>query len=271
MSEGPIRPWFTVLGVSADASREEIKAARDKRVRIFHSDRLQDERPEITALANQYLVEVNLAYEEALKHRREDQDVSQNNSDEQSTETKHRREDQDVSQNNYDETLWPNQELNQLFHGSRNRKRIEKLITNARKHENPLAHILLIGYPEGSPFEIGRTIAQKLNVNFVATRAADIKRAADFAALVTNLKPRDVLFIDKAHNLVPEVEEILCLAMNDFQLDTIIYEGLDTIIYERQDAKIDLPPFTVIGACPEDNQISEALREKFSVLVRPIY
>ncbi len=108
-----------------------------------------------------------------------------------------------------------------------------------------------------------RSSRARLAVGFRATSGPVIQRAGDLAALLTNLQPRDVLFIDEIHRLAPPVEEILYPAMEDFQLDLIIGEGPGA-----RSVRIDLPPFTLVGATTRSGLITRPLRERFGIPLR---
>ena len=110
---------------------------------------------------------------------------------------------------------------------------------------------------------LAQIVARELGVGFRATSGPVIARAGDLAALLTNLQPRDVLFIDEIHRLNPAVEEILYPAMEDFQLDLIIGEGP-----AARSVRIDLPPFTLVGATTRSGLITTPLRERFGIPLR---
>jgi Holliday junction DNA helicase RuvB len=133
------------------------------------------------------------------------------------------------------------------------------MITWAREHEKALGHLLLVGQPGFSGRTVAQIIAHDLKVNFRATSAPAIKKAGDIAALLTNLEPRDVLFIDEIHRVKPELAEILLAAMEDFQLDLIIGEGR-----KAREVKIDLSPFTLIGASVFEDRIPAELRKQIA-------
>ncbi len=123
--------------------------------------------------------------------------------------------------------------------------------------------MLLFGPPGLGKTTLAQIVAREMAVGFRATSGPVIQRAGDLAALLTNLQPRDVLFIDEIHRLTPAVEEILYPAMEDFQLDLIIGEGP-----AARSVRIDLPPFTLVGATTRSGLITRPLRERFGIPLR---
>ncbi len=126
-----------------------------------------------------------------------------------------------------------------------------------------LDHVLLYGPPGLGKTTLAQIVAREMSVGFRATSGPVIARAGDLAAILTNLQPRDVLFIDEIHRLNPAVEEILYPAMEDFQLDLIIGEGP-----AARSVRIDLPPFTLVGATTRAGLITTPLRERFGIPLR---
>src|SRR6202142_2220234 len=123
------------------------------------------------------------------------------------------------------------------------RENLSIFIDAAKTRGEALDHVLFHGPPGLGKTTLAQIVARELGVNFRSTSGPVIQRAGDLAALLTNLQPRDVLFIDEIHRLMPAVEEILYPAMEDYQLDLIIGEGP-----AARSVKIDLSPFTLVGA-----------------------
>jgi len=136
-------------------------------------------------------------------------------------------------------------------------------IAAAAKRGEPLDHVLFFGPPGLGKTTLAQIVANELGVGFRATSGPVIVKAGDLAAILTNLQPRDVLFIDEIHRLNPVVEEILYPAMEDFQLDLIIGEGP-----AARSVRIDLPPFTLVGATTRSGLITSPLRERFGIPMR---
>jgi len=143
------------------------------------------------------------------------------------------------------------------------RGNLDVFIQAAKQRKQTLDHVLLFGPPGLGKTTLAQIIARELGVGFRATSGPVIVRAGDLAALLTNLQPHDVLFIDEIHRLAPVVEEILYPAMEDFQLDLIIGEGP-----AARSVRIDLPPFTLIGATTRSGLITRPLRERFGIPLR---
>lgn len=140
---------------------------------------------------------------------------------------------------------------------------LKVFIEAAVRRGEALDHVLLHGYPGLGKTSLATIISHELGVNLRTTSGPVIERPGDLAAILTNLEPRDVLFIDEIHRLNPTVEEILYPAMEDFQLDIIIGQGPSA-----RSIKIDLPPFTLVGATTRAGLLSPPLRDRFGVMLR---
>lgn len=136
-------------------------------------------------------------------------------------------------------------------------------INAARDRRDALDHTLLFGPPGLGKTTLAQIIAKELGVGFRPSAGPMISKAGDLAAILTNLEPRDVLFIDEIHRLNPTVEEVLYSAMEDFQLDIIIGEGP-----AARSVRIDLPPFTLVGATTRSGLLSTPLRDRFGIPLR---
>jgi holliday junction DNA helicase RuvB len=143
------------------------------------------------------------------------------------------------------------------------RDNLRIFIDAAKARAEALDHVLLSGPPGLGKTTLAQIIAREMGVGYRATSGPVIQRAGDLAALLTNLEPRDVLFIDEIHRLAPSVEEVLYPAMEDFQLDLIIGEGPGA-----RSIRIDVPRFTLIGATTRSGLISRPLRERFGIPLR---
>ncbi len=143
------------------------------------------------------------------------------------------------------------------------RENLRIFIEAARQRGEALDHVLLHGHPGLGKTSLATIISNELGVNLRTTSGPVIERPGDLAAILTNLEPKDVLFIDEIHRLNHVVEEILYPAMEDFQLDIIIGQGPSA-----RTIKLDLTPFTLVGATTRAGLLSPPLRDRFGVLLR---
>lgn len=136
-------------------------------------------------------------------------------------------------------------------------------IEAALQRGEPLDHVLIFGPPGLGKTTLANIIAHEMNVNLRQTSGPVLERAGDIAAILTNLKAGDVLFIDEIHRLSPVIEEILYPAMEDYQLDIMIGEGPSA-----RSIKLELPPFTLIGATTRAGSLTSPLRDRFGIVQR---
>ena len=170
--------------------------------------------------------------------------------------------DQKVQAEDVDTAMRP-KTLDGFIGQKKGRENLSIFIEAAKKRGDALDHVLLAGPPGLGKTTLAQIVARELGAGFRSTSGPVISKAGDLAALLTNLEAHDVLFIDEIHRLSPAVEEVLYPAMEDFELDLIIGEGP-----AARSVKIDLPPFTLVGATTRTGLLTTPLRDRFGI---PIY
>ena len=143
------------------------------------------------------------------------------------------------------------------------KKNLSTFIEAARQREEPLDHLLLIGPPGLGKTTLAQITANELGVDFKVTSAPALDKPKDLAGILSTITPRTVFFIDEIHRLKPAIEEMLYIAMEDFELDWIIGQGA-----AARTVRIPLPPFTLVGATTKAGSVSSPLRSRFGFIPR---
>jgi holliday junction DNA helicase RuvB len=167
-----------------------------------------------------------------------------------------------VQEEVFERALRPKQ-LDEYIGQEKIRGQLSIFIEAARRRKEPLDHVLLFGPPGLGKTTLAHIIAREMGVNLRHTSGPVLERAGDLAAILTNLEPNDVLFIDEIHRLSPVVEEILYPALEDYQIDIMIGEGP-----AARSVKLDLPPFTLVGATTRAGMLTNPLRDRFGIVAR---
>lgn len=163
---------------------------------------------------------------------------------------------------NFERALRP-KELEDYVGQEKIREQLDIFINAAKKRKEPLDHLLLFGPPGLGKTTLAHIIAYEMGVNLKQTSGPVLEKTGDLAALLSNLEANDVLFIDEIHRVSPVIEEILYPAMEDYRLDIMIGEGPSA-----RSVKLDLPPFTLIGATTRAGMLTNPLRDRFGIVSR---
>ena len=168
----------------------------------------------------------------------------------------------DIVEENFERALRP-KKLDEYVGQEKIREQLEIFIDAAKKRNEPLDHVLLFGPPGLGKTTLANIIAKEMGVNLRQTSGPVLEKTGDLAALLSNLEENDVLFIDEIHRLSPVIEEILYPAMEDYRLDIMIGDGPSA-----RSVKLELPPFTLIGATTRAGMLTNPLRDRFGIVSR---
>lgn len=172
---------------------------------------------------------------------------------------------ENINEHEFELSLRP-ERLRQYIGQSSIKANLEVFMKAAQLRQEPLDHVLLFGPPGLGKTTLSHIIANEMNVNLRTVSGPSIERPGDLAAILTGLQPGDVLFIDEIHRLSSVVEEVLYPAMEDFFLDIVVGKG-----EEARSIRIDLPPFTLVGATTRAGSLTSPLRDRFGVHLRLEY